>query len=394
MSWRSLDQVYLQESAGKSVGKLPRQRVLGEELYNVKYKKESQPEYTDLNVDSEQFEKAYRYLNTPGSSIKKVIESLQLSGLTAIQVKEVIEVVYRYDEPDKFFAALENKMPMKEFLSAPGNNIVDLVSSKYDLDKDLVGDLLMFAPTTQPVTGRCETFIILFVEGARKGTAGGDIELADDESDIELADTEGDIEIGKTQYEIKGSGARLKGQKGFGSQPAALRTFTTGVQQLITKSGLQLDFKNPDFDVLVRTNGFIDQIANELVATGNVTKQDIAQLYANGYAELYTNADNQADLLSWIEPNLDENGNIGDKFREAYFLFAAKYYADQEDFDYILFIGTERIKKPKDFGKLQYISAADVKNKSTSIFSKVIRGYPSIKPNAGPQGSFFSVKPQ
>jgi hypothetical protein len=376
MSWKSLDQVYLQEAAFKTVVKLPRQRVLGEELYNVKYKKESQPEYTDLNVDSEQFEKAYRYLNTPGSSIKKVIESLQLSGLTAIQVKEVIEVVYRYDEPDKFFAALENKMPMKEFLSAPGNNIVDLVSSKYDLDKDLVGDLLMFAPTTQPVTGRCETFIILFVEGASKGTAGGD------------------IEIGKTQYEIKGSGARLKGQKGFGSQPAALRAFTNGLQQLITKSGLQLDFNNPDFDVLVKTNGIIDQIANELVATGNVTKQDIAQLYANGYAELYTNADNQADLLSWIEPNLDENGNIGDKFREAYFLFATKYYADQEDFNYILFIGTERIKKPKDFGKLQYISVADVKNKSTSIFSKVLRGYPSIKPNAGPQGSFFSVKPQ
>jgi len=376
MSWRSLDQVYLQESAGKSVGKLPRQRVLGEELYNVKYKKESQPEYTDLNVDSEQFEKAYRYLNTPGSSIKKVIESLQLSGLTAIQVKEVVEVVYRYDEPDKFFAALENKMPMEEFLSAPSNNIIDLVSSKYDLDKDLVGDLLMFAPTTQPVTGRCETFIILFVEGARKGRGGGD------------------IEIGKTQYEIKGSGARLKGQKGFGSQPAALRTFTDGLQQIITKSGLQLDFKNSDFDVLVRTNGFIDQIANELVATGNVTKQDIAQLYANGFAELYTNADNQADLLSWIEPNLDENGNIGDKFRDAYFLFAAKYYADQEDFNYILFIGTERIQKPRDFGKLQYISVADVKNKSTSIFSKVLKGYPSVKPNAGPQGSFFSVKPR
>ena len=32
MSWRSLDQVYLQESAGKSVGKLPRQYVLGEEV--------------------------------------------------------------------------------------------------------------------------------------------------------------------------------------------------------------------------------------------------------------------------------------------------------------------------------------------------------------------------
>ena len=376
MSWRSLDQIYLQESVGKSVGKLPRQRVLGEELYNVKYKKDSDQVYTKLNVDGEQFEKAYRYLNTPGSSIKKVIKSLQLSGLTSIQVKEVIEVVYRYDEPEKFFTALENKMPMKEFLSAPDNNIVDLVSSKYDLDRDLVGDLLMFAPTTQPVTGRCETFIILFVKGARKGRGGGD------------------IEIGKTQYEIKGSGARLKGQKGFGSQPAALRTFTNGIQELITKSGLQLNLNNPDFDILVRTNGVIDQIANELVATGNITKQDIAQLYANGFAELYTNADPQKDLLSWIEPNLDENGNMSDMFKANYFLFAAKYYADQEHFNYILFIGTERIKKPGDFGKLQYISVADVKNKSTSIFSKVLQGYPSIKPKAGPQGSFFSVKPR
>ena len=80
MSWKSLGQVYLQEAAFKKVVKLPRQRVLGEELYNVKYKKDSDQVYTKLNVDSEQFEKAYRYLNTPGSSIKKVIESIQLSG--------------------------------------------------------------------------------------------------------------------------------------------------------------------------------------------------------------------------------------------------------------------------------------------------------------------------
>ena len=128
MSWKPLDQVYLQESAGKSVGKLPKQRVLGEELYNVKFKKESESEYNDINVDDEQFKKAYRYLKTSDSGIKKAIESLQLSGLTAIQVKEVIEVVYRYDEPEKFFAALDTKMSIEEFLSAPNNNIIDVVS--------------------------------------------------------------------------------------------------------------------------------------------------------------------------------------------------------------------------------------------------------------------------
>ena len=375
MSWQPLDKIYLQESAGKSVGKLPRQRVIREELYNVKYKKESEPEYNDIDVDDAQFKKAYRYLKTSDSGIKKAIESLQLSGLTAIQVKEVIEVVYRYDEPEKFFTALENKMPIEEFLSAPNNNIINLVSDKYDLNSDLIGELLQFAPTTQPVTGRGETFMILFVDGARKGTAGGD------------------IEIGSTQYEIKGSGARLRGQKGYGSQPAALRSLIKGTEQLISKSGLQLDFNNPNFNIAVNSNGFIDQIANELVATGNVTKQDIAQLYANGLRELYTNAKYQSDLLSWIEPNLDENGNMSDKFKADYFSFALKYYADQEDFDYILFIGTSS-KQKSTFGKLQYIAVADIESKSTSIFSKVAVGFPSLLPSAGPQGSFFSVRPK
>ena len=217
MSWQPLDKIYLQESAGKSVGKLPRQRVIREELYNVKYKKESEPEYNDIDVDDAQFKKAYRYLKTSDSGIKKAIESLQLSGLTAIQVKEVIEVVYRYDEPEKFFTALENKMPIEEFLSAPNNNIIDVVASKYGLDKGLVGELLRFAPTTQPVTGRGETFMILFVDGARKGSVG-------------------DIEVNGTEYETKGSNARIRGQKGFGSPAAAKRAFQSGLTDLAEKS--------------------------------------------------------------------------------------------------------------------------------------------------------------
>jgi len=381
MSWKSLDQVYLQEAALKKVVKLPRQRVLGEELYNVKYKKDSDQVYTKLNVDSEQFEKAYRYLNTSGSSIKKVIESLELSGLTAIQVKEVIEVVYRYDDPEKFFTALENKMSMKEFLSAPDNNIIDLVSSKYDLDKDLVGDLLMFAPTTQPVTGRGETFMILFVEGARKGSVG-------------------DIEVNGTEYETKGSNARIRGQKGFGSPAAAKRAFESGLTDLAEKSkseGLIMlvsDLTNPNFNISVTSNGFIDQIADQLVKTGNVTKEDVALVYAKGFKEIYEYADIQSDLLSWIVPSLDDNGNMNDKFRTNYFLFALKYYAEQENFDYIISMGTA--PNPKIlYGKMNYVSAEEIKSKSNSILQKIVpQTFPSFEPSSGLQGPFFAIRPK
>lgn len=381
MSWQPLDKIYLQESAGKSVGKLPRQRVIREELYNVKYKKESEPEYNDIDVDDAQFKKAYRYLKTSDSGIKKAIESLQLSGLTAIQVKEVIEVVYRYDEPEKFFTALENKMPIEEFLSAPNNNIIDVVASKYDLDKGLVGELLRFAPTTQPVTGRGETFMILFVDGARKGSVG-------------------DIEVNGTEYETKGSNARIRGQKGFGSPAAAKRAFQSGLTDLAEKSKsedlimLVSDLTNPNFNISVTSNGFIDQIADQLVKTGNVTKEDVALVYAIGFKEIYEYADIKSDLLSWIVPSLDDNGNMNDTFRTNYFLFALKYYAEQENFDYIISMGTA--PNPKIlYGKMNYVSAEEIKSKSNSVLQKIVpQTFPSFEPSSGLQGPFFAIRPK
>lgn len=374
-SW-NLEKIYSKQvTSNVPVPPPNRLRILGEEIYNVKYKKGSETEYTDINVDDAQFKKAYRYLKTSDNNITKAIESLSSSGLTDIQIKEVIEVVYRYDEPEKFFDALENKMTIEEFLSVPNNNIIDAITSKYGLDRDLVGELLRFAPTTQPVTGRGETFIILFVEGARKGKVG-------------------DIEVNGIEYETKGSNARIRGQKGFGSPAAAKRAFTDGLTQLIKKAGLQLDIENPNFNILVGTNGFIDEIAKELVATGKVTKEDIALVYAKGFKEIYEYADIESDLLSWILPSLDDNGNMNNKFRTKYFLFSLKYYADQEKFNYLLAIGTSPNPKLL-YGKINYVSAEEIKSMSPSILQKIIpQTYPSFEPSSGLQGPFFAIRPK
>ena len=168
MSWKSLGQVYLQEAAFKKVVKLPRQQIIGEDIYNVKYKKEDDKEYTEVNVDADQFAKASRYLKTDATSFNDVIETFKKSGIEEQATKQILEIVYRYDNPEKFFKAMGNKMSIEEFTST--KDIIKSVYEKYDLQLELIIDLLRYAPPTQPVTGRGETFIILFVEGAKKGT--------------------------------------------------------------------------------------------------------------------------------------------------------------------------------------------------------------------------------
>jgi len=371
MSWKSLDQIYLNESAGKKIKKLPRQEIIGE-VYDVKFKKESDTEYTDLKVGDDQFTKAARYLKVNSDLINPGIDKLKETGLNDKQIKELLNVVYDYDEPEKFFNALNNQINADDFLNAPDGDVISLIANKFGLDTNLVIDLLRFEPATKPSTGKGEVFMMTFIDGAKKGSVG-------------------DVDINGVEYEVKGTNARIRGQRGFGAQTAGARAFLNGLKQLIQKSGLKLDVGTPNFNIQVNSNGFIDQVANELVATGKVTKEDIAQLYANGLKEVYENADIENDLLSWIRNDLDDNGNMTEDFKRDYFLFALKYYASQENFSYLVTMGTA--PSPKFlFGKMKFVSRDEIFD--GSILDRVQPdSYPSFLPGAGAQGGQFSIRP-
>tara|TARA_R110001592_G_scaffold302507_1_gene574448 strand:- start:269 stop:1396 length:1128 start_codon:yes stop_codon:yes gene_type:complete len=371
MKYKSLQQVY-----GESVrGNVPPRRHLRlhGESYNVRYKREDEDEYTDLTVDDENFKKAARFLNTDSNVVDEGIKQLQETGLTEGQIKELIGVVYNHDEPHKFFTALSNQMTIEEFLNAPGGDILNLVASKYNLDKELVIDLLRFEPATKPSTGKGEVFMMVFIQNAKKGSVG-------------------DIDVNGVEFEIKGTNARIRGQRGFGAQTTAARTFMRGVEGLIKKSGLNFDVSKPNFNILVNSNGFIDNIANELTSTGKVSKEDIAQLYASGLKEVYENANIENDLLSWIRKDLNEDGTMKPvEFKKDYFLFALKYYTSQENFNHLVAIGTA--PSPKFvFGKMRHISKEDIMN--DNVLDKILPDSPpSFLPGAGAQGGQFSIKP-
>lgn len=340
---------------------------LGHDVYNVKYKKQNESVYTCIDVKEEQFDKAIRYLKTDISLLNSTVLSLKKSGFSEIAVKQIIEIVYRYNNPTCFFNAIKNKLTVEEFLST--KDILQLIVSKYNLQYDLVVDLLRYAPQTQPTTGRGEAFIILFVEGAKKGKVG-------------------DIEINNEDFEIKGSDARIVGQRGFGDIHSAVKSFIKDIRDI----DYNIDFNNANFSISVKKNGFIDSVAKKLTKLENISKNNIANIYVNGLSKIYINASDD-DFLQWILPCLDNNGNILPNFKKQYFLFALKYYAQQENFSYLVSIGTS-LNPKKRFGKMSVISANEIMNKSLSIFDKLSPdSYPSFLKSAGSQGPFFSIKP-
>jgi|2_EtaG_2_1085320.scaffolds.fasta_scaffold19866_2 hypothetical protein len=370
MQW-SLEDIYKKQVRG-NIPPRKHLHVLGE-TYDVKYKKETDPEYTELKVGDEQFSKAVRYLKADSGLLKQVKERLQETRLTDQQIKELINIVYDYDNPEIFFQSVLNRMNVEEFFAAPGGDVVDLVAKKYGLERDLVVDLLRFEPTTKPSTGKGEVFMMLFIDGAKKGSVG-------------------DVDINGVEYEIKGSGARLKGQHGFGAHTAGARTMKAELEKLISKSGLDFDITDASFDIRKTDNGVIDQIANELVATGDITKEDIAEIYAKGLKEVYENADLEKDLLSWIRNDLNEDGTMkAEEFKSDYFLFGLRYYTKQENFNYLVSIGTAPTPLYQ-FGKMRFVTRDDIL--SGNVFSNIGPGsWPSFTPRAGSLGGQFSVRP-
>jgi hypothetical protein len=342
------------------------------ERYNVLYKKESEPDYSQLSVTDSQFGQAFRYLQVDDTVIEDAKKQIKALGLNDVAVKQIISLVLQHDKPENFFNAIKNKMSPDEFFGS--GNIVDTVANKYDIDRELVINILNYQAATQPVTGKGEAIVMLFVEGARKGA-------------------EGDVDVNGVVYEIKGSDARLRGQKGFGTTTSAINTLKKGLTKLLTKAGIKAEVPS-NFTIGKKDYGVINYYAPQLLATGKVTRADIIKLYADGFKELYQNAAAET-LMSWLNRSITDDGTIvpgtgTGSFYINYFIFAIQYYASIETFNYIVTLNTT--KKP--VGKVTYLSKETITSgNEDNILAKIQPdGAPSITPGAGPQGAFFAIK--
>jgi hypothetical protein len=345
------------------------------EKYNVLYKKENDRDYAQMSVSDSQFNQAFRYLQVNEEVVEEARKHIKSLGLGDMSVKQIISTVLQHDNPGNFFNALQNKMTSDEFFGS--GNIVEAIAKRYNIDRELIVNLLNYQAATQPVTGKGEAIVLLFVQGAKKGKTG----------DVVVNDN--------IVYEIKGSDARLRGQKGFGTVTSAIVSFKNGLNALAKKANIKLA-DSLSFTIGKKDLGAINFYAPQLIASGKVTKEDIVRVYAKGFKELYQSASDEV-LTDWLRGSLTDEGTVviggtdTNSFYKNYFIFALRYYASMEEFAYIALLNTT--KKP--IGDVTYLSrSAILGDDESQILSRIQPdGAPSLTAGAGAQGAFFAIKP-
>jgi hypothetical protein len=364
-----------------------------QESYQLMYKKDTDPEFTKIEVDDVQFQKAYRYLQVTNTELQDAIKELRMSGLVQHHIQMIERLVFAHDNPKNFYNAIKNKVTIEELLQHA--DMVTFISNRYNLSREIVADLLSFVPPGTPSLGKGEVFFILFVQGAKKG------KKVDEE-----ASQSGDVVIGNNTYELKGIGARIKGQHNFGSYDTARETFEKELQVCIDKANLQLTTSGQNYNIQKDFNGYIDTIAPQLIQTGKVTKEDIVNVYANGFKQIYLKADLN-EIKNWINKGLDNSGKMSPSpddlngFKMMYFKFALKYYTEQEDFQYMILLGTDPSqlgrrqkgggRKGARYGMQKTISRTDII--SGNIEGKIlVKGWPSFSATTGQAGGTFGIQ--
>lgn len=341
------------------------------EDYTVSWMKDGEPaSKQELKVSDVQFSRAYRYLNVNSKSESEALHVMTKEiGIPEKFAKEIVSIVLQHDNSDAFFKAVNNRTDITELLNS--GNLIKAVVSKYGIDPDLAVALLNYTPATQPVTGKGEAFLLLFAKDAKKGSGKEG----------------GDVVVGSTHYEIKGQGARIRGQKGFGTTVAAITTLKSGLIKLAQKANIQIP-ADLGFSISKGKPGSINNLAPALIASGKVTREEIVKLYIDGFMKLYDNT--QPSDYDWVNENIDQEGRMTENFIMSGFIFAIQYYTKQEHFDYLVSI----VPTGTNAGNVTYISKNQILA-NDNITSYILPLDPRIglTPGAGVQGGFFNIKP-
>jgi len=249
MSWRSLDQVYLQESAGKSVGKLPRQRVLGEEVSIYSKQNDKQIQHIG-DVGDEYYNKVVKtYVNMGSNSNTdlraKIEEKLERCNGN---IDNNADIWQRYMMEGEFDMSDDNFKSSEQLLLDYIKNdqvfYLDNFIEKNWPQSDVTGSYFKPAFATTPEAprfgraGEGELYLAYFCNGTKPD--------------------KGDLHVAGIDIELKGKGGRL---------------FKANVKKDF--SHIQKDFENDD-DILDGVTDFIcdlsgtqhiKQLVREIVQT-------------------------------------------------------------------------------------------------------------------------------
>lgn len=304
MSWKSLDQIYLNESAGRKVKKLPRQEIIGE---NIQIFKGENGRYDYIGtVDDKELKKISRIAGNKNDKVIIDYVSSKNYSKDAFNkeffFKSLITLLENYSFDD--YIGRDNK---PKVLDNKIGNLVD-IGTQIGLDDTFLRELANFTAVDKGGSniGPGEIMLALVFDDIKNSTVGGDLMLKD-----------------KQKLEVKGQGGRFGQQGGRSGQTVAFDKLLNGIEEKVEiaqNSSMAQTFNNV-YNVYKKENK-LDKFLGNLY-------EFIKQFYPNGEPEIFLNKSTNFNDIVDIRRNIQK--------------IYSNNYLNQYDYDLLLFIDKNKL---------------------------------------------------
>lgn len=258
------------------------------------------------------------------------------------------------------------------------NDILNKKINAYDINSSLLGlngesgkDFFLFQWSTQPPMGKTEAWLMLMLAGGSKAARG-------------------DVIVDGKNLEVKGKGARLIGQSGYGDAKQMPKHFKNALLNIASDLKIEnftiIDGNSLAWQINKKAPSLLEDNLKELSSLKGGFKKNDLLIVSNRITESYKNLYTQLDtkkLAGMFIDAISSNGSIDyTRYNAALLKEAFKYYHQIEQFDYFAMTnditGNVLIMEPSSFEK--FVDNGEIKF-----------GTPSWSEAAGTQGAAFSI---
>lgn len=356
------------------------------------------PEPKDIIIDEEldlktTIEDIIRILKEKGNLLKeKIIKQIYLLISKDSKVEEAIikflisigipekyanfltDEVLKYDNSGEFAKYIEKRDVSIKLLMNKKINLVDVFSAK-GINKQFLEFLITYRWPSTPAIGPAELALAILLDKARRPSSK----------------EAGDLRIENEPIEIKGTGGRLRGQKGFGDGRAFKKNITTAFSLLtkkfkINNVDLHTDISGVDdtFWNFTGNNWGAEKVAMDIIANapkGKINSSEIANCVASGIVGIFQKM-NEKEVSKRIEPYIKKTGEFDRQgFLKEFAIINFEYYCSQEDFNIMILAD--------DKGNIFAFNKNDF---AQHLGKNILVATPNFGDKAGSQGVVFSIK--
>jgi len=380
--YKSLNEVYLENSYAKPVPPPPRSKIFFTEKGTVLLQKDPpQGNVEEYNVGDEKLQKVKNILSKSEEKEANITDVLTKLNIPPAHAKLISEKIFESPNSEQIVAYINNRDITIE--QVDGKNILDVFAQKIS-DKKFLEWLLAYEYTANPSVGAGEVFVSIMIANARKTSTK----------------EKGDVKIGEQELEIKGDGARLRGQRGMGTGVEVSNYWSNFLNEKakIYNLDIQIPEGGTNFYNFVKNGWAFDTVGQQIITNsqGSFNLQQLIIGWKEGLRKLYLSS--KLEDYAFIDSSY-ENGVLNkSKFINGLVLFSLRYYFTIENLEKLLvgkFKLAEAAKEKtktvafKRYGTVVLINLEDIN--TGNALNKATYTLPSFGASAGVQGGSTSI---